>query len=350
MTWLIMYLETFINTCLWFVLNYIGTSLEQHHMSDSGIGDEPSDADSSTPQQWHSASPPKQGNGSSGNGHSKGAGRGFCKDDGGVGEETGDKDDDEEQPPGKDGETHIDITALQQTDARERRHPGHLDFRVLRQEMPPEVLRDETGDQAPSDFNVKPPPPPDQLSASTSASASGVGGNTDAALLSDPRKKLQVPYHQRLGLDSGFSSGLSPQVQLQPVEPLQQDTLDIPRRKPVWIACPKSSRFHPMVSESHGTVGRESATGDQSAVTTDATFAPGLQQFAPLHSRLPETKSDVGPPYNSLEYFDRENQQQDNVLGSSCTPFISTAEQHLGGHVVHHVSNSNIAIKIRYYC
>ena len=330
---------------MWFVLNYIGTSrsLERYHVSDSGIGDKPSDADSSTPQQRHSGYPAKQGNSGSGNGLNKGAGRIFHNDDGGVGDGTSDKDDDKEQPPGKDEESHIDIAVLQQNDARERQRAGHLDLQA--QEMPPEVLRDETEDQAPSDFNLKPPPPSNQLSASPSASASEVGGNADAALLSNPRKQLQVLYHQRLRIDSGFLSDLSPQVQVQPAEPLQQGILDIPRRRPV--ACPESSRFYPMVSESHGIVDRESATDDPSAVTTDATFAPQLQQLAPLHSRLPKIKSDVVPPYNSLEYFDRENQQQDNVLGSPCIPFISRVEQHLGGHAVHHVSNSDTAMKIK---
>ena len=203
--------------------------------------------------------------------------------------------------------------------------------------MPPEVLHDETGVQAPSDFNLKPPPSSSaQLSAS--ASASGFSENaksSGAAMLGDPRKRLHVLLREKLE-DSGFSSGQTPQVQAQP---LQQDVLHIPCRKPASIACPKSSRFHQMVTESHGVVDgdSESATDDPSTVTADTTFVPEHQQLASLHSRLPRINSlDVATPYNSLEYFDWENQQQDNVLGSPYTPFVSSAEQYLGGHVSTH--------------
>ena len=322
---------------MWFVLNDIGTSLDLkklRYVSDSGFNDEPHDADSSTPWQRHSGLPTKQGNSSSGNRHKKGAGGVSHRGNGGVGEGTGNKDnDEEEQPPGKDGENLIDITA---PDTRKKHCPWHLDLCVpLHEEMPPEVLRDETEDQAPSDFNLKPPPlSSDQLSASATSGFSENAKISGATMLGDPRK-LHVLLHQRLE-DSGFSSG---QVQVQPVEPLPQDILHIPRRKPASIASPESSRFHTMVTESHGVVDRDrkSATGDQSTVTADTTFAPEQQQLAPLHSRLSEIKSlDIATPYSTLEYFDRENQQQDNILGSPCTPFVLPAEQHIGGYVSTH--------------
>lgn len=304
-------------------------------MIDSGFADEPNDADSSTPRQQHSSSSTKKGNSGSGNGCNQGGRRYSDSRGSGVGGGTGEKDDDEELPPGGDGESHVNITAQwQKLESGGRHFAGHLHLRVpLHQEMPPEVLRDETRDQPPSDFNLKPPPPPNQLSASTDAG--GFGGNADnsgAVMPSVPtRKRMHTLLYQGKD-DSGFSSG---QVQAQPVEPLKQlDILGIPRTKPTSIGCPESSRFHSMVTQSLGVIDRdsESATGDPSIATADSSFDPELQKLARpslLHPRLPADSLDVATPYSSLEYFDRENQQQDNVLGSSCTPFVSTAGLHL---------------------
>ena len=114
---------------MWFVLNDLGTSLylkKQRYVSDSGFDDEPHDADSSTPWQQRSGSPTKQGNSSSGNEHNKGAGRVSRGGNGGVGGGTDDKDNnEEEQPPVKDGENLIDITA---PDTRKKQCAGHLDL------------------------------------------------------------------------------------------------------------------------------------------------------------------------------------------------------------------------------
>ena len=323
---------------MWFVLNDIGHSLclqELHQMTDGGFADEPNDADSSTPRQQHSSSSTKKGNSGGGNRHNKGARRLSHGTGNGVGGGTGEKDDDDELPPGGDGESYVNITAQwQKSESGERQLAGHLHSRVpLHREMPPVVIRDETRDQPPSDFNLKPPPPPNQLSASTDAG--GFGGNADnsgAVMPSVPtRKRMHTLLYQGKD-DSGFSSG---QVQAQLVEPLKQlDILGIPRTKPTSIGCPESSRFHPMVTQSLGVIHRdsESATGDQSIATADNSFDPELQKLARpplLHPRLPADSLDVATPYSSLEYFDRENQPQDNVLGSSCTPFVSAVGLYL---------------------
>ena len=332
---------------MWFVLNDVGTSFhhkEQRHVSDSGFEDEPSDAESSTPWQRHSCSPTKQGNSSSsGDGNNdKGGGRVSRRGNGDVGGGTGEKDDDdrEEPPPGKDGESHIDITAAEWQKklarARERQNAGYLNLRApLHQgNIPPEVLRDETGDQAPSNFNLKPPPDSNELSFS--ADTSGLSGNTetsDAVMQSDP-----MLLHERVRNDSGFLSGPSPQVPAQLLKLLHHD---VPRKKPASIAHPEPSCFHPTVAESNGVIPREleGAVGDQGAVTADTTFNPELQKLArpPLLPRFPDVENTV-TLYSSLEYFNWENQAQDNVLGSPYTHFVSTVEQeqHVGRHVSTH--------------
>lgn len=74
-----------------------------------------------------------------------------------------------------------------------------------------------------------------------------------------------------------------------------------------------------------------------SVATADTTYDPELQKFTRplLNPYLSDTmRPDVATLYSSLEYFDWQNQQQDNVLGSPCTPFVSTAEPNLGGQVL----------------
>ena len=308
--------------------NITGTSPDRkkwRHMSESDLYDEPHDADGSSRQQWHSESPAKQGN-SDGKGHKNG-GRGSLRGRRAIDQGDNDKDDDKAPPPppGKDQESQV--AALQQQKegkCAKKNTVRRLCSQVpLHQDMPPEEVRDEAGDHSPSEFNFKPPPNSDQLSASSGFSANA--GSSSDAMLNNSRKQLQESYRQRQE-DSGFSSGPS-----LPAQPLEQGALHIARREPAPPTYPESAWFHTIVNESHGLVGRNGTGGTGGTVSVDSTFAPEFQQLASLHSHslLLKVKSGVAPPYNSLEFFDRENEQQDNVLGSFCTPFVSPAGQHL---------------------